>query len=239
MVVLMLAFAAVPVQANYASVTGPMTLGIGSTAEFTLEVDSGVTATYTASLRDSRNQSVGQVDSSYGQLNGSKTVNVTMPSQPGTYHLWVVFSFADNTVRYKDWIINVVEPYVFEAVVVNDGQMAMNGVTVSFLVNGNLVGSKIVNVSASSSTSVNYTWVSAPLSNGAHTLEVRLDSEDQFVNLYTGGKSHTVTFYVGQQDYGGTNWIMGIMLVIIMLGLVWVYRKPVRNLGRPRGRKKR
>ncbi len=239
MVVLMLAFAATPVQANYASVTGPTILGVNESAEFTLETDVGVVATFTASLRDVDNNSVGGLSTSYGQVNGSTKLTATMPSAPGSYRLYVIFTFPDNSIRYKDWIINVVEPYVFDAMLVNEGDIAVNGVEVSFLVDGSLVGTQTANVSAQSSTAVNFTWVTTPLGDGAHTLEVRIDSSEQFVNLYSGGKSHTATFYVGQQDYGSTNWIMGILLVILVLALVWVYRKPVRNLGRPRGRKKR
>lgn len=239
MAVLGLVLAAMPVQANYSSVTGPLLLGTGESAEFELDVGTGNTATFVASLKDSNQNSVGSLNLSYGTITGSAKITAVMPSTPGTYTLYVTFSFPDNTVRYKDWIITVVQPYVFNAQVINEGDVAVNGITVSFLVDGVIVGSQVVNVSAQSSTEASYTWVTTGLSAGQHILEVRIDSEDQFVTLFSGGKSYITSFQVGQQDYGGTNWLMGILLAIMALALVWVYRKPIRNVGRPKGRSKR
>lgn len=241
LVILGIVLAAVPVQANYASVTGPLLLGTGESAEFELDVGLGNIGTFAATLRDSNQNDVGFLGEGdgYGNIEGSTNITVKMPNAPGTYTLYVTFSFADNTVRHKDWIISVVQPYVFSAQVLNEGGVDVNDVTVSFLVDGVLAGSKTVNLSAQSSAEVSYSWVTAGLADGQHVSEIRIDGDNEFVTLYSGEKSYISTFYVGQQDYGGTNWFLGIVLAILALVLLWVYRKPVRNRGRPRGRSKR
>lgn len=232
---------AIPVQATYSLVDGPMLLGVGESAEFNLDIGIGNSGSFVAALKDSNQNNVGTLKDGdgYGSINGSTNITVKMPNTPGTYTLYVTFSFPDNTVSYRNWVIIVVQPYVFNAQVSNQGEVGVTGITVSFLVDGVLAGSKTVNISAQSTKDVSYTWVNTGLASGQHTLEVRIDSGDQFVTLNGGGKSYITTFEVGQKDYGGTNWIMGIILAIMSLALLWVYRKPVKNLGRPKGRSKR
>lgn len=172
-----------------------------------------------------------------GSLEGSATLEVKMPSQPGEYRLLVTFDFGNGNTVQKDWPIRVVEPYVFQATVVNDGATPLEGVLVTFLVDGVVIGTETVDVGAMSSVEVTHRWATPPLSQGQHRLEIQLDADSHFVNLYGGEKSHYSYFHVGQKSYSTITWAMGIALVILAIALIWVYRKPVRNRGRPRGRR--
>ena len=51
------------------------------------------------------------------------------------------------------------------------------------------------------------------------------------------GLGEEYTFYIGDNSY--TAWIalLVIFVIILILVLVWVYRKPVKNYGKPKSRR--
>lgn len=221
---------AAPVSASDAYVEGPIVLGTGETASFHLYSPEAVT--YSASFPD------GSVDVPYGIVDGDAEINVTMPSTPGRHWLTVRFTQDDGTVSVNKWYIDVYEGYTFTATIRNGGNMSVNGMPVSFILDGQLINSTTVDMAAGEEITVEYRHVIPPLSGGRHTITVLIESEDGVVLSPSGSTRMNTVFYIGQSDSSLANWLLGITLVVISIALVWVYRKPKRNLGRPRGRRR-
>lgn len=220
---------AVPTQAG-TSVDGPVKAGTGDTITFTLTVDG--TASYTAEIPG------GSVEPDFGIVDEEAEIEVTVPNTPGRHWLTVTFTFDDASEVVREWLIDVVEPYVFTARLVNNGDIAVNGLPVKFILNGDrVIHQTTVDLAPGEEKTVEYRYIES-LSSGRNTITVTLDSENELVTLSTGTTSMTTVFYIGQPDYSLSHWIMGLTLVIMTFGLIWVYRKPKRNYGRPRGRRR-
>ena len=218
---------AVPVSGG-TSVEGPVKAGTGDTVTFTLKVDG--TASYTAEMPG------GSVDPDFGIVDEEAEINVTVPNTPGRHWLKVNFTFDDGSEEVREWMINVVEPYVFTATLVNNGDIAVTGLPVKFILNGETVHESNVDIAPGETKTVEYRHIEG-LSSGRNSITVALDSENELVTLSTGTTSMTTVFYIDQADYSLSHWIMGLTLVIMTFGLVWVYRKPRKNYGRPKGRR--
>ncbi|WP_075056363.1 hypothetical protein [Thermogymnomonas acidicola] len=80
-----------------------------------------------------------------------------------------------SVLKYTTTIsIQVVQPYVLNAVINNPENVPIDNVTVYFYVDNTLVGSKVVNLSPDSTTTVRYDWIIPyppyhPADGGAHT----------------------------------------------------------------------
>ena len=218
---------AVPLDAG-TSVDGPVRAGTGDTVTFTLTVDG--TASYTADIPG------GSVEPDFGIVDEEAEIEVTVPNTAGRHWLTVNFTFADGSEVVREWLIDVIEPYVFTARLVNNGDIAVNGLPVKFILNGETVNVTTVDLAAGEEKTVQYRHIEG-LSSGRNTITVVLDAENDLVTLSTGTTSMTTVFYIGQADYSLSHWIMGLTLVIMTFGLIWVVRKPKRNYGRPRGRR--
>lgn len=207
-------------------------------AEFsTLEI------TYTASLLDSGNtaQSSAVTPSSGTLFNGvSQTLKVTAPDTAGKYTLRVVFTETidggDATTSTETQTITVVDPVTLSVTLTNNSEVDVSGLALMFYVDGELVeGSRtLLTVAAGESATVTHSWVSESVSGGKHTFMV-MAAEDAIIDISGLGEEHA--FYVGHSDYGLMNILMGIFLVILIVLAVYVYRKPVKNYGKPKARR--
>ena len=55
------------------------------------------------------------------------------------------------------------------------------------------------------------------------------------VDIVGLGESHT--FYLGDNDYTWIIVLLVVVIVLLVLVMVWVYRKPVKNYGKPKSRR--
>jgi hypothetical protein len=107
----------------------------------------------------------------------------------------------------------------------------MGSKTVMFQVDGKLVeGSEqtVEKLAFNAKKTVTYEWVTDSLGEGRHTYT--LVTED-------GDIIKTGEFYLGHKDYQWATIIMGILFVILLIALIYVVRKPVKNYGKPKGRR--
>lgn len=51
------------------------------------------------------------------------------------------------------------------------------------------------------------------------------------------GLEKEMHFYTSQNDYSFITWFLVIILIILIIVMIWIYRKPVKNFGKPKGRK--
>ena len=62
--------------------------------------------------------------------------------------------------------------------------------------------------------------------------------KDTFGGQVTGlGPEHTHTIYVEDKSYTFIEVTAVIVLIIVVLLMIWVYRKPVKNFGKPKARR--
>ena len=162
----------------------------------------------------------------------TKTVTVTAPSTAGTYRLVVEYETNGDDVKkgMSQAAVKVVVPLTLSAEIVNNSN-TMGSKTVMFQVDGKLVeGSEqtVEKLAFNAKKTVTYEWVTDSLGEGRHTYT--LVTED-------GDIIKTGEFYLGHKDYQWATIIMGILFVILLIALIYVVRKPVKNYGKPKGRR--
>ncbi|AIZ57238.1 hypothetical protein Mpt1_c13770 [Candidatus Methanoplasma termitum] len=203
-----------------------------------------ISINYTAVLNDSRgNAQPNAVSPSSGSLtNGvESTLTITAPATAGKYTLVVTFKVAidgaaaENTERTQT--ISVVNPIVLSAPARNNGNVDFTDFAVYFKLDGKLLeeSKTLVSATAGSTTTVTYNLVVDNLSSGRHDYELVAGTEN------IGGQASFVgghdTFYVGHSDYGLFNILLFILLIVLLIVVIYLYRKPVKNYGKPKSRR--
>lgn len=264
--VAMAAFCLAPLaesEAVYYNVDGDSVIGTENKAEYTISysnhdydsyADVNMSVTYSAKLVDSSGSTVSSgVSPSSGDLTNdvSGTVTVTAPKTTGSYKLVVEYkptvSYTDSegktvTVPSDDlkketeFRIKVVTPITLSVTLKNDSNIDLTGYGVYFWINGDKVDDSYttVNLAKEGTATVTYKWVTDS-SNGMYSYSVQPADSGNLVQITGLGEEYT--FYIGDNSY--TAWIalLVIFVIILILVLVWVYRKPVKNYGKPKSRR--
>ena len=237
----------------YTSITGDThILKAGADGEFTivytdpaLVSEDDVEISYTAKLVDGKgNTQSSAVSPSSGSLdNGAgKVLTVTAPRNAGDFTLEVEYSCTvgvdEPTTTTETYDIKVVNPIVLtQTLKINEGsKVDPSGLGVFFYVDGKRIDDSYTTftVNAQGTATVSYDWVASP-AEGKHTFKV-LPAGGEEISIITGlGEEHT--FYVGEESYT-TIIVLAVVLVVLMIVLmIWIYRKPVKNFGKPKSRR--
>lgn len=201
--------------------------------------------TYSAKLVDGNGttQSSAVSPSSGSLANGVKeTLTITAPSTQGTYYLVVEYTETiddkEQDVVEDKQKISVVEPIKLSVDLINNGVIDFTNLLLNFYVDGVLVSDDPVSVSVTAGETVtaSYNYITDYISKGTHTFKVEVDEDSIASDIISGlGKEHT--FYVGESSYGIVTALMGVFAVILIIIAIYVYRKPVKNYGKPKARK--
>lgn len=261
----MLAVCLVPLadsEAVYYDVDGDLVIPVGEDAEYDIVYtnddydayeDVSISISYEAELLDEDGNTVSSgVSPSSGDLdNGvSETLTVAAPDTEGYYTLHVTYTVeisytdedgetvevdTDELTREVSVSIHVVEPVTLSIDLTNNSN-ADATFGVYFYVDGERIEDSYttVEVDAGDTTTVSYEWVTEA-DEGEYTFYVLPAESGSVVNISGLGEEHT--FYIGDNSY--TLWIVLLVIIIIILALVmiWVYRKPVKNYGKPKSRR--
>lgn len=165
----------------------------------------------------------------------TKSIKVTAPDTAGTYRLVVEYEVdaddeEDPKTGSSQALVRVVVPITLKAEVVNNSD-AEGSITVMFWVDGKLIEDSeqvVKNLAPGKKDTVTYEWVTDSLGEGRHTFKLSTESGD----VIEEGE-----FYIGHNEYRWASIVMGIMAVILIIALIWVVRKPVKNYGKPRARR--
>jgi hypothetical protein len=199
--------------------------------------------TYTAKLVNSSGttQSSAVSPSSGTMYNGVPvTLTVTAPETAGTYTLKVTYTETidegTSTTTTDTVVITVKEPITLSVTLKNDSDVDLTGVPIYFYVDDKIIedSKTTVTVKAGESTTVTYDWVPESLSDGSHTFKVL---PDENAKIALTGLGTETSFYVGHTDYKLVTVIMGILLVVLVIFAIYVYRKPIKNYGKPKARR--
>ena len=232
---------------TYADIrTDTFMVGVGKKADFTIFAFGGTDVSYVASLKDSGGNTVGSVSPSTGTsvADDGTTLSVTAPGDPGTYVLNVVFTFKDSDAEKtvtRTAPLKVVTPITLTAKLTNDSGTLTN-LKVWFIVDGNIIEESEQEVEVPQrigdtpgTKTVTYEWVTSGLSNGSHKVSVDAEigiMEENAIQIKTAG-----TFYVGQTSYSLIETLLIVLLIVVLIVLIIVIRKPVKNVGKPKGRR--
>lgn len=209
---------------------------------------------YTAKLVNSRGETqTNGVSPSKGDVSLGETVTVTVdaPSSTGSYRLVVEYTdkitYADvadenkekkaEVTEQKEYIIRVVNPITLTVTVEipEDSKVDLKAYGVYFIVDGVKKDDSYTTFSANSmgTATASYELV-AILGDGKHTFSV-VPAEGEIVTIT--GLDETHTFYIGDNDYTLYIALSIVFVILMILVLIWVLRKPVKNFGKPKARR--
>lgn len=254
-------------EAVYSNISGDSVIATSASEDYTITYnnqdynqysDVSVSVSYSAKLVDSKGDTVSSgVSPSSGSMDngGSATLTVRAPSSTGDYRLVVTYDVdvsytnadgetvdvsEDDLAREDTFNIKVVTPVTLSVTLTNDSDVDLSsyGVYFAMLQNGSWVNLddsyKTVDLAKAGSTTVSYQWVADP-SDGKYTFKVIPADSGNLITISGLDEEHT--FYIGDNDYSLWIWILVLFVIILIIVMVWVYRKPVKNYGKPKSRR--
>ena len=211
---------------------------------------------YDAKLVDDNGDTVSNgVSPSSGDLdNGTaKTLTVSAPDDAGKYRLVVEYKVdasytvmgedgntttkdLDVPVRTEEFPISVVKPVTLSVTLSNSSGEPLRGYGVYFYVDGQMMDDSytVIDLEGDGTTTITYKWIT-DAGNGTHEFRVEAADGGNMVDIVGLGESHT--FYLGDNDYTWVIVLLVVVIVLLVLVMVWVYRKPVKNYGKPKSRR--
>lgn len=69
------------------------------------------------------------------------------------------------------------------------------------------------------------------------TTTYRVHTDDPTAQTAVKGLDTEYNFYTSQNNYDLITWLLVIVLIILLIFIIWIYRKPVKNYGKPKARK--
>ena len=173
------------------------------------------------------------------------TLTVTAPSDAGRYTIVVTYTGTYEEGGAEVDIGEIVDRFDIKAVKpitlsvdvsLKDPNVNLSGYGVYFWVDGERMEDSYTtfNISSDGTGSVSYDWV-ADASKGKHVFWVE-SANGGVVDVKGLDQKHD--FYIGDEDYSVYIALAVLFLIIVIIALVWVYRKPVKNFGKPKSRRK-
>ena len=217
--------------------------------------DMNMSISYTASLKDSAGETVSNgVSPSSGDLVSSQaeTLTVSAPDEAGNYTLKVEFEAevtytvvdeegeetekTETVTRTEEYPVRVVEPIVLSVTLTNDSDLSLESYGVYFKIDGEIVEDsyQTIDLDGRGTTTVTYDWVT-DAGAGSHTYALVAADGGNMAEISGLDVEHT--FYIGDNDYTWMIALLVLVIVIVILVMVWVYRKPVKNYGKPKSRR--
>lgn len=206
---------------------GADVIGAGMVETFTLRVSYAyperiLNFSYIAEMtgENTTGGSITPINATSGE--GVFKVEIRGPTTPGKITIKVNASAIEATntwYRTKEFDIDIVKPIYIEANLVNNADIAVGNVTVSMLVDGKLMQTEKYNLSSQQTIALNFSWVTASISEGKHTVTLMIDDQTNFIGFSSGKKVLTLDVYYSQSG----NILRGVLvLMIIFVAIILV-----------------
>lgn len=202
------------------------------------------TAKLVNSNGSSQSSALDKTSGSFTNADDSCEIKVTAPKTAGTYTLEVTYKEkvqVDGTTKTLDDVVakatlKVEEPITLSLTISNKGQLAITDAPVYFYVDGVMIedSKTTLTVEADSTATLTYKYYDKDLSSGKHTFFV-IPADEAYIEGLSEADTHSFYYKQSSQDY--MTYIMGVILVILLVVLVLVYRRPVKNYGKPKARR--
>jgi len=222
----------------FVSIDGPIVMGKGETIQYRIEAIGGP-AEGTSGNYSFRTSILGtdMTDAYVLPTNGESEdgvffVNVTAKGTIPNIVLWVnvTSSYGGEAVsKIKEYGITVVDPVVIRAEIENQGSVAVNDVPLTIYADGKVIHETTVSLDPQEITTLVYNWTELDIAMGEHVITMILDPDHEFITFRGGGTVHTSTIWVGEQDFGGWDLILGILVVFLAFIAYTFYRRPSKR----------
>ena len=207
----------------------------GKIVIFTLSGKSGYT--YEGALIDSGGSKVSSTSISGNLSSSPADKNITAPSTAGDYRFNVKFFDSGNLVSEVNVPLRVVDPIVLTATLKNTGSVSVTA-NVFFVVDGNRMedSDTTVTIPAGGTKEVTYNFVVDGFS-GTHSFYIDSDGTGMIGPIEGIGSSYAVSFHAEDSNYSWLSYLMLIIVIVLIILMIYIYRKPVKNYGKPKGRR--
>lgn len=189
---------------------------------------------FSTSFLNSSDLPSGKIYHFSGRLLGlsHESINIKVPSISGNYALEVKF-FDDmfKPISTKKIPIKVVDPIRLKFTLKNNSNIDVN-LPVFLKIDGKKMEDsvQVVSIDANNTKDVYYRFFTKNVNNTVYSLEI---SDKDNVAVSNVEKK----FYTSDNNYFIIGIIAVTVLIIILMVLLRVYQEPVRNTGKPRGRR--
>ncbi len=219
---------------------------VSKSATFTIkydlsEADKDKDLSYSAKVVDGSGKTQsGAVSPSTGSLSDGdpKDITVTAPSTAGKYKLVVEFLLDDEPIdgeKPVEYTFKAVNPIVHKLnLKAKDVTLNLQDFGVYFYIDGEKMEDSYTTVSlaADGTGSVSYNWIADP-DTSKHTFKVVAVGGSTLIS----GLDEEHTFYTQDADYTWIVVLAALFLIILIALAVWIYRKPIKNYGKPKARR--
>ena len=197
---------------------------------------------YEAKLYDSSGKAVsGGISNGTGTCtaaNGSAVISVS-ENDAGSYKVKVVFTKGEGdeaVSQERSDSVKFVDPIKLTATISNTGD-AERSFRVYFVVNGEKMDDsrQDVVVSANGTKEVSYEYITKNVSDGKFYLEA--DTTGLGGMIKGLGPDSTHNFYASANDYTWIEILAVVVVIILAILAIYIYRKPIRNYGKPKARR--
>jgi hypothetical protein len=167
-------------------------------------------------------------------------VNITFPSTPETVYIYVmgigIVNGSSQKVTSINYIqVNVIKSIPIQVKIKNLQPFEVKNITVSFFLNGKLIGnSTIQSISPNSTANVTYNYIGS-FENGVNTISVRLNTN--LVKFSTGSNVTTIYFYYGKPPNYDWLWYLLAGIVIFTVAIIYLYSAGKKRPGSPKWKK--
>ena len=167
-----------------------------------------------------------------------ETITVTAPKVAGNYTLTVTFKEKVDSDSYEytaKAVLHVGNPITLSVTLKVPSSAGVGfSNNVYFYVDGVKCddSEQMLTINPGETKTVQYKYYNHNLSSGKHTYYVAAGE-----NVDVTGLDAKQTFYYEQSTQDYLLWIAGIIVVLMILFAVWVFRKPVKNYGKPKARR--
>ena len=202
------------------------------------EADVGKDIKYSAKVVDkSGNAQANAVSPSVGSLDSgvSQTLKVSVPSKVGEYTLSVDFTVDGEKKTTSEYVFKAVNPIVLKVnLKAEDVTLNLEEFGVYFYVDGQKLDDsyKTITLSADGTGSVSYDWIADP-EDSKHTFYVEAVGGASMIK----GLDEVHTFYTADNDYTMIIVLAFIILIALIIWAVVIYRRPIKNYGKPKARR--
>lgn len=225
-----------------ASIEGPSVVSLGGVAQYTISMAGGPAASsngtysYRVTMTGFAANNATLIPGSGSSSTGVFKLNLTTPLVLGdlTISLNATSTNPDGTANWtiKTMTVKVINPVVFKVNIKNTGNMTVTNIPVYFYVDyseskKDPIYVTNVTINALSTKVVTYNWTTTSLAAGSHELKVEIDPSGTFVVFDNGSTVQTTTFYYNQANYGTTNALLYVALIVLVFVVFLVYRRPM------------
>lgn len=226
-----------PKENDYGKVSGSLT--------YTLDYAITENGTIAGVLEDSDGKSVGTVSvggSTLYKSGSTRSITVTLPADAGNYTLKVTVTVGETDyVRYAS--VKAVDPIKLSVTIENKGAAARSFVAYFWIQGDDGTWSKIedskqdVSVTAKGEKTVTYDYVVKDVESTTFCLKQSEDDTSIGGEISGLGEQNAHTFYTSGNDYRLVEYLCIGVLVVLLIIAIWIYRKPIKNRGKPKARR--